>query len=783
MLITQCPICGSRDSAPYLSAPVEHGTYSVCSRCELVWLNEEQSKAELVQHYRREYHNGIYTHTFEEDMEAAKIRFRAYYRDLPQDSRVLDVGCGNGAFLKVCEARGVEAVGTDLAIGASESVDVYEQDLLDIHFPTDYFDAISLFDVLEHVPNPLALLKECHRILKQNGKIVVEIPAFWAPEGKKHWKPEHLWYFDIGNLKDLLQDAGFTGGNVSCTHPHIGKVAVFTHKPEEDRPTILVPPGVGDCYWPMVKMQSFLKSRDLGIPDIHICSTKPELDRSIDYVRRIPFVNAAGYLRVDNKGPIWKEAYKQNGRTIFEDVYGVDYFLAYNGVTRFGRSIDNVDPDLDTDWFFPMWQSLEERRYAQYINNQYGPYICVYVIPHGPYKRWLNEFPLSETYSAIERICSFLKVKGILIGAKWDKDTLDTQLMAMDKGQHLINLVGKTTLPECFGLLRGAVGTVGYPSGITIMSTVFRKPTVMLWNRYYHRNFHWYSCPPQARNNWYEAIDTSEANRPRVVRAFLNCVNRDNPDRTEKELSKIEALPPKPIPQVIQSATAHAATAKFQGVSVACVLKSGGDYTKDYVLKLKNAVQKHLPVDHNFVCLTDEDIPEVCTVPLLHKWPGWWSKLELFRPDLFGGPVIYLDLDTVILRGIHSLILPYNDSFAMLESFANPKMRASGVMCWHGDYSFIYREMIRQQETCLKPKRNGTPQPDQKFIARLYRTKMNKRADTVQFHSGLNILSYKNHILTDEGDEHIPSDTDIVCFHGEPRPHDVKALWLEENWQ
>ena len=78
-------------------------------------------------------------------------------------------------------------------------------------------------------------------------------------------------------------------------------------------------------------------------------------------------------------------------------------------------------------------------------------------------------------------------------------------------------------------------------------------------------------------------------------------------------------------------------------ITVACVLKSGGDYGAEYVRRLKEGVDRNLD-GHRFVCLSDVAVP--CErIPLKHDFPGWWAKLELFYLD---GPVLFFDLDLVI---------------------------------------------------------------------------------------------------------------------------------------
>ena len=73
--------------------------------------------------------------------------------------------------------------------------------------------------------------------------------------------------------------------------------------------------------------------------------------------------------------------------------------------------------------------------------------------------------------------------------------------------------------------------------------------------------------------------------------------------------------------------------------TIACVLRSGGDYGPEWVEKLAcsagNVMGYRLGL--RFVCLTDMEVPHVECIPLAYGWPGWFSKLELFRPGLFAG--------------------------------------------------------------------------------------------------------------------------------------------------
>lgn len=94
-------------------------------------------------------------------------------------------------------------------------------------------------------------------------------------------------------------------------------------------------------------------------------------------------------------------------------------------------------------------------------------------------------------------------------------------------------------------------------------------------------------------------------------------------------------------------------------MNVVCVLKSGGLYTLDHVMRLEAMVSRHLTDYGDFVCVTD--IPgndsKVQWLKLAHNWTGWWSKLELFRGNLFveNTRILYFDLDTVIVGSLKEI--------------------------------------------------------------------------------------------------------------------------------
>lgn len=90
--------------------------------------------------------------------------------------------------------------------------------------------------------------------------------------------------------------------------------------------------------------------------------------------------------------------------------------------------------------------------------------------------------------------------------------------------------------------------------------------------------------------------------------------------------------------------------------TVACVLMASPDFTPDYVVRLFQGVRENWTGDLDFLCLTDTPInhPGIREIPLEHRFPGTWCKMELFRPDVRGTLLVF-DLDTMITGSLDEL--------------------------------------------------------------------------------------------------------------------------------
>lgn len=139
---------------------------------------------------------------------------------------LLDIGCGKAEFISEMKSRGWKATGIDIdpraeAFGKAKGQDVRRCSLEDTSYPDNYFDVITLWNVLEHLRRPDWTMKECARILKPGGLLVVSVPNTESVQSRsmlRSWfqldPPIHLFHYSQTNLRRFIGDIGFDVKNV-----------------------------------------------------------------------------------------------------------------------------------------------------------------------------------------------------------------------------------------------------------------------------------------------------------------------------------------------------------------------------------------------------------------------------------------------------------------------------------------------------------------------------------------------------------------------------------------
>jgi hypothetical protein len=199
---------------------------------------------------------------------------------------------------------------------------------------------------------------------------------------------------------------------------------------------------------------------------------------------------------------------------------------------------------------------------------------------------------------------------------------------------------------------------------------------------------------------------------------------------------------------------------------VLTVLKSGPEYKPDYLYALADSVL-HFNPQAKISCLTDMQLnhPAVEVIFKADLDKKWWGKLSLF--SLFKKePVLYMDIDTVCVGDLNPL-LRTEPGFTMLPNVYKPGRVGSGVMSWHGDYSYLSREFSRNSKQIMAWYTTSDMWGDQAFIEH----KLRHKPDLF----GNECLSYKAQVAGKLSG--LPDTTSLVYFHGKPRPWQTNEPW------
>lgn len=218
-------------------------------------------------------------------------------------------------------------------------------------------------------------------------------------------------------------------------------------------------------------------------------------------------------------------------------------------------------------------------------------------------------------------------------------------------------------------------------------------------------------------------------------------------------------------------------------LTIACVLKTGGVYTPDYVIALRNAVRRHLKVPHKFVCFSDHPWilleGRIEALPLYFGWPGWWSKLELFRPEKkLPGDILFFDLDTVITGSLVDFVNVAHQEPIVLEDFyMEDRTINSGLMFLPASCrNKIWEKFMENPNFHIQRHRKGG---DQEFLNEFFW----EGAQRWQAHLPKAIMSFKKHKPADI-EKPSSQGCKVVCFHGRPKPHECLDIpWVKEHWR
>jgi 2-polyprenyl-3-methyl-5-hydroxy-6-metoxy-1,4-benzoquinol methylase len=232
-----CAICESDDGLPVaVGEDFEYHTSPdtflamACQKCGLVYLNPQPTLEALDRIYPPDYHAYQFSaeqfglvYYMRRRLEAQRLL--SYCGSLGPEARILDLGCGDGFHLRLLRTfgkpgwrlEGVDASERAVEAGGRQGTEIHQGFLEHLDLPPASYDLALLIAVIEHVPNPVAVLEATWRLLKPGGTIVIVTDNTrsldFALFGGRHWGgyhfPRHLYLFSPASMRALAAKTGF----------------------------------------------------------------------------------------------------------------------------------------------------------------------------------------------------------------------------------------------------------------------------------------------------------------------------------------------------------------------------------------------------------------------------------------------------------------------------------------------------------------------------------------------------------------------------------------------
>jgi dolichol-phosphate mannosyltransferase len=233
-----CPLCGA-DNAEFLFLKNTY-RHARCRVCGLVFINPMPTSAEIEAIYqdplyfanRNEWPYGYNDYFGEREFYAALFGRRVHQCEETlgasdgRGRRLLDVGCAAGFLLEAARERGWDVAGVEMSPHAARFANerlggvVRQGTLEQARFENDSFDCVVMLDIVEHVADPMALLREATRVLKPGGFLLLSAPNVRSASARLagrrwfHFKRDHVVLFSPHTLLRALEDAGLECFNI-----------------------------------------------------------------------------------------------------------------------------------------------------------------------------------------------------------------------------------------------------------------------------------------------------------------------------------------------------------------------------------------------------------------------------------------------------------------------------------------------------------------------------------------------------------------------------------------
>jgi SAM-dependent methyltransferase len=223
-----CDLCGSRDNRLVLRVKDTNchfeGVFNVvkCLSCGLVYLNPRPDARSIGRYYPKDYRCFQNGKAIRRDLDKISPFISSICQLGVTPGRILDIGCGAGDFIVSAHQSGWQVAGVEPNEPARNRCnsrlgwEAVQPTLEEAAFPSQSFQVVTLWHVLEHTHSPKETLAEVHRILAPDGLIAIAVPNFGSIDRRirgRRWfyiaAPRHLYHFTQDTLSRYLTEAGF----------------------------------------------------------------------------------------------------------------------------------------------------------------------------------------------------------------------------------------------------------------------------------------------------------------------------------------------------------------------------------------------------------------------------------------------------------------------------------------------------------------------------------------------------------------------------------------------
>lgn len=221
-------------------------SYVKCSNCGLIFQNPRVSSEYILKYYPDNYDSYQPVNANNSTLLGRILRYGLRKRanfvyKFCKGGRLLDIGCSTGDFLDQIGESGKkdqwELFGVEISEYAAslarekKNLKIFNSTLEEAQFPDNFFDVITLWDVLEHLYDPYGSLIEINRVLKKGGVLLIRVPNYDSLDRlifKSTWAgwdaPRHLYVFNKKILRAYLEKTGFS---VASINTNIGSYTTF----------------------------------------------------------------------------------------------------------------------------------------------------------------------------------------------------------------------------------------------------------------------------------------------------------------------------------------------------------------------------------------------------------------------------------------------------------------------------------------------------------------------------------------------------------------------------